>query len=88
MSAETEELKQLLIAQTGKIDGLCTDISKVHQVLAGSDLGEKGMIKDLNDLKVDHYKIKANVSKLNIFAKFAGSVISAILAYIGIKISL
>ena len=72
-----------------KIDNLTTlvqdqsdSIAKITTVLGGSGMGDKGLIEQMSDLKVSHYKSKQEVSKLKWFASLIAGGVSAIIAAI------
>lgn len=55
------------------------DIAKITTVLGGSGMGDKGLIEQMQDLKVSHYKTKADVGRLKWIAGGIASGVSSII---------
>ena len=52
-------------------------LNKLTNVLGGSGMGDKGLIKQMQELKVSHYETKAEVNKLKWFASLIATGVSA-----------
>ena len=68
MSEQLDRIEQSISDQSA-------ELAKITTVLGGSGMGDKGLIEQMQELKVSHYETKADVSRLKWIASGIATVI-------------
>jgi len=75
MSDQLDRIEQSITDQS-------SELAKITTVLGGSGMGDKGLIEQMQDLKVSHYKTKSDVGRLKWIASGIATVIGGFWAAI------